>query len=82
VDASHVLGVWLRGWLRGWLALATAVVGAHRSRAIRRCPRHTRGSPKLHAHEDAHRHISEHYYKDAAAVARALAPDPPNLPDF
>ena len=27
---------------------------------------------KVHAHEDAHRQISEHYYKDAAAVARKL----------
>ncbi len=29
-------------------------------------------SPKVHAHEEAHRQISEHYYKDAAAVARKL----------
>jgi hypothetical protein len=27
---------------------------------------------KVHAHEEAHRQISEHYYKDAVAVARKL----------
>jgi hypothetical protein len=31
------------------------------------------GSPKLHAHEEAHRQISEHYYENAATVARTLA---------
>lgn len=30
------------------------------------------GPPKLHAHEEAHREISEYYYRDAADVARAL----------
>jgi hypothetical protein len=31
------------------------------------------GSAKLHAHEEAHRQISEHYYRGAADVARELA---------
>jgi hypothetical protein len=30
------------------------------------------GPPKLQAHEEAHRQISEYYYKDAVAVARRL----------
>jgi hypothetical protein len=28
---------------------------------------------KVHAHEETHRAISEHYYRDAAAIARTLA---------
>jgi hypothetical protein len=31
------------------------------------------GSPKLHAHEEAHRQIGEYYYRNASDIARALA---------
>jgi hypothetical protein len=30
------------------------------------------GPPKLYAHEEAHRQISEYYYEDAAVIARSL----------